>query len=106
MTALEWVGAIVAMFVAGGICAAGVGMLINACTDKWQRIVWRATEAHLRKRGDEMRCQQYWFETKTQAAMWMACAKAMSQGEYPDAQAVRDRDFKEALAKLDDARKL
>lgn len=64
----------------------------------WERYVtWnerrlrQAVELEIRRRGDRMRAQWYWFSTTPElAAMWAACAEELSQGGWPSAEYVRD----------------
>ena len=100
MTALEWVGAIVAVLVALGILLAGFGHFADVLVRHWDRIVWRAAERRIRERGSQMRHQGYWWATPEQAAVWLACAEHMADGEYPNASVVRDKTYRRHLDQI------
>lgn len=100
MTALEWVGAIVAVLVAFGIAAAGFGYMSDVLCRHLDRLLWRMAERRIRERGGNMKNQHWWWETPEQAAVWLACAEHMADGGYPDAEKVRDETYPRVLKEV------
>lgn len=100
MTALEWVGAIVAVLVAFGIASAGLGYLWGAIWSHIDGVLWRMAEKRIRERGIHMKHQHWWWEKPEQAAVWMACAEHMAEGNYPEIGAVRDQTYPRMLREV------
>ena len=105
MTALEWVGAIVAVLCSLGVAAFGFGYCADKLIDQWEKLVWRYAEKRIRERGTQMIYQQYWWETPEQAAVWLACAEHMAEGNYPQANVIRDNTYVRCLKEIKERRK-
>lgn len=100
MTPLEWVGAIVAVLVALGIAFFGLGYLVDILWRRFDQLLWSRAERRIRQRGDHMKHQHYWWPNPEHAAVWIACAEHMADGNYPEAEKIRDHTYPKALAKV------
>ncbi len=62
-------------------------------------------EKRIRERGTQMAYQQSWWETPEQAAVWLACAEHMAEGNYPQANVIRDNTYVRCLKEIKERRK-
>lgn len=105
MTPLEWVGAIVAVLVALGIAGLGLGYFGDIVVKHFSQWLWRMAESRIKARAQQMKHQQYWFSNPEHAAMWLACAEHMADGDYPEPERIRDRTYPAMLQKVLEQRK-
>lgn len=71
----------------------GIAAVLDHIRSAASHRLTQGVDHEIRRRGERMSHQAYWFDTPEKRAIWRACAAAMMQGSYPDAQRTRDHDY-------------
>lgn len=74
MTILEWLGAIVGLLVAVGICALGVCSLIDCGRRALETWRYREEEVFFRRAAERIARESFWFSESPEAMEALRCA--------------------------------